>query len=61
MNKKKREGFRSFESVELIASGYEWVCPHCDILNKEIEVPVRVTCRKCRSQLRVRNAEHAYG
>lgn len=35
----------NMESVDLIASGYEWVCPHCDKLNREIEITQTVTCR----------------
>jgi len=27
------------EEVNLIASGYEWICPHCETLNEEIEIP----------------------
>jgi hypothetical protein len=35
------------ESVDLIASGYEWTCPKCDKLNHEIEFKYgeKVKCR----------------
>jgi hypothetical protein len=33
------------KSVDIIASGYEWICPKCDKLNLEIEITETVTCR----------------
>lgn len=27
------------EQVDIIASGYEWECPHCGYLNRLIEYP----------------------
>jgi hypothetical protein len=33
------------DTVDLIASGYEWICPHCDKLNHEIEATETVMCR----------------
>ena len=47
------------ESVELIASGYEWVCPECDTLNKEIEVTKTVKCKKCHTTFEVQDYAHA--
>lgn len=47
------------ESVELIASGYEWVCPHGKHLNREIEVTQEVTCRKCKRVYDVQDYHHA--
>ena len=49
------------ESVELIASGYEWTCPHCDHLNNEIEIPEKVIYSKCKREYEVENADHAWG
>jgi len=49
------------ESVELIASGYEWTCPNCDKLNEEIEILVKVKCVVCGREFEVENADHAWG
>jgi len=55
---------KSGQSVELIASGYEWTCPNpkCEeYLNKEIEVKEKVKCRKCRRTFIVVDYQHAIG
>ena len=49
------------DSVYLIAAGYEWTCPHCDIMNTEIEFTPKVTCLTCKQEFRVADADHAYG
>lgn len=49
------------ECVEIIAGGYEWECPHCEILNKEIEITTYVTCPKCHRKFFVYDHHHAYG
>ena len=49
------------DSVELIASGYEWECPHCDTLIKEIEIPETVMCSECRKEYEVDTTDHAWG
>lgn len=46
--------------VDLIASGYEWVCPDCETLNKEIEVKETVTCSGCGHTFDANPPEHAY-
>ena len=55
--------------VDLIASGYEWICPTCGKLNHEISVPElaedginngAVICT-CGQRFRVNTPEHAYG
>ena len=48
-------------SVELIASGYEWICPNCDDINHEIEVTERVQCDNCHASYDVADYEHAIG
>ena len=36
------------ETVDIIASGYEWVCPCCNTLNRLIECPdEQVMCQQC--------------
>ena len=55
------------ETVELIASGYEWTCPHCsedsaiDVVQHEIEVVDFVTCDECGRDFKVDEAYHAIG
>ena len=47
------------ETVVLIASGYEWTCPNCEALNKEIEVNEKVICASCGNVYLVEDVEHA--
>ena len=47
------------ESVQLIASGYEWICPDCNSFNKEIEVTERVKCHSCKKTYAVDDYYHA--
>jgi len=49
------------EGVYLIASGYEWMCEDCDIMNTEIEVTKTVKCRRCNKVYLVEDSEHAIG
>ena len=51
------------DSVDIIASGYEWVCPVCNRLNREIEITETVTCcgADCREEFEANPPEHAYG
>lgn len=51
---------QEYETVELIAAGYEWNCPTCDHLNKEIEILNTVTCRACERQFQVTEYDHAH-
>jgi len=46
--------------VYLIAAGYEWECPDCKRLNREIETSETVTC-DCGQAFDVFATEHAYG
>lgn len=48
------------ETVDLIASGYEWECPKCGELNKEVEVEKIVYCGKCGRAYEVNPPHHAY-
>jgi len=49
------------EEIDLIAGGYEWECPDCEALNKEIEIPSdgHVKCVKCGSVYKVSDYHHA--
>ena len=48
------------QSVDLVASGYDWWCPRCEQLNQEIELSETVRCRKCLCTFVVDDAAHAY-
>ena len=48
------------KQVELIAAGYEWVCPLCDALNREIEVTEKVYCPECDEWFEVADYYHAH-
>ena len=48
------------ESVDVVASGYEWVCPFCDLLNKDIEHKTEVTCQSCLVTYEAEPPNHAY-
>ena len=49
------------KAVDIIASGYEWVCPICLEHNKEIEITEKVKCQICDAEFETNPAEHAYG
>jgi rubrerythrin len=48
-------------SVDIIASGYEWICPICGHYQKEIEVLEIVTCNICGESFFTNPPEHAMG
>lgn len=50
------------ETVDIIASGYEWICPACDTLNKEMEYTEQVNCGnpQCFTEFETNPPEHAY-
>ena len=49
------------DSVDLIASCYEWICPACGELNHEIEATGEVACSHCQSEYEANPPEHAQG
>ena len=49
------------ETVEMIAAGYEWICPKCDQLNRMIEWREWVTCENCHGDFPANPPEHAVG
>jgi hypothetical protein len=51
---------KSKETVELIASGYEWTFPRCTAVQSEIEARAKVTCGKCHTEFATDPPEHAY-
>lgn len=48
------------QTVEIIASGYEWICPKCDSLNKDIEVKESVKCEYCHKEFKTGYPRHAF-
>ena len=48
------------ESVDIIASGYEWICPGCETFNKEIEITETVQCKGCGAVFETNPPEHAF-
>ena len=46
--------------VDIIASGYEWICPDCETLNREIEITEIVKCACCDAEFETDLPEHAY-
>ncbi|KKN19124.1 hypothetical protein LCGC14_0948800 [marine sediment metagenome] len=49
------------KSVDIIASGYEWICPACKRYNTEIEVLEIVECSRCKNWFNTNLPEHAMG
>ncbi|KKN71225.1 hypothetical protein LCGC14_0422680 [marine sediment metagenome] len=48
-------------TVDIIARGYEWICPSCEHFNTEIEILEVVKCEQCKDWFITNPAEHAYG
>ena len=48
------------EPVDLIASGYEWICGNCGTMNTEIEIYESVGCNDCGATFYTGDAEHAF-
>jgi uncharacterized protein (DUF983 family) len=59
-NKKKEE---DIPVVDVIASGYEWICPACDTFHKIIEFPKNPIrrCSNCQIKVELNYPEHALG
>lgn len=47
--------------VDIIASGYEWICPDCETLNREIEINETVKCVCCDAEFETNPPEDAFG
>lgn len=48
------------DTVDIIASGYEWRCPKCNTLNKELEYNTVVECTVCYMEFAANPPDHAY-
>lgn len=46
--------------VQLVASGYEFICPGCGHFNRVIEVTETVICERCEGEFEVGEIGHAY-
>ena len=57
---KKKDKWKE-QTVDLIAAGYEWICPNCDKNNSEIEVVEKVLCNECQLEFKVTDYDHALG
>lgn len=49
------------ETVDVIASGYEWTCPKCKNFNNEIQSLEHVKCKECETVFNTQPPEHCYG
>ncbi len=59
MNKFKEESDIP-ESVDVIASSYEWECPVCGKLIREVAYSEEVTCHWCKKKFIANLPEHAF-
>ena len=48
------------ETVDLVASGYDWACPGCEKFNHVIELNETVICAGCKKEYEVKEVHHAY-
>lgn len=61
-----KQGIDAYESinrsdpVDIIARGYEWMCPYCSDLNVEYEYREFFFCSKCGKKVDMNNPEHAF-
>ena len=58
---RKRKKTKEMQTVDLIASGYEWTCPECGNLHHEIEANGPVVCDCCKKVFETNPPEHAIG
>ena len=52
---------KEIKTVDIIASGYEWICPECGADHDEIEWMTIVTCSNCNTEFQTNPPEHAMG
>ena len=48
------------DGIELIASGYDWWCPKCEMDAHVVELVEQVTCPQCDTDYEVESFDHAY-
>lgn len=49
------------KTVDIIASGYEWICPDCDTLNRVNGLTEIVKCGCCGREFETNPPEDAFG
>lgn len=54
------EELAELDTVDIIASGYEWGCLVCNTSNTEMEIYNQVTCSDCKSVFTVGGVRHAH-
>lgn len=52
---------RAENTIIMVASGYDWVCPTCKAKNHEIETVLDVECENCGAEFEVWEWVHAGG
>jgi hypothetical protein len=52
--------YETGKSVDMIAIGYEWICPNCEEYNKEIKITEKVSCTSCNEVCKTNPPEHAH-
>ena len=57
----KNEQNQEYPLVDVIAAGYEWICPECDLFHKMVGFPKHVikTCAGCGLEVELDIPEHA--
>jgi len=50
------------EMVDVVACGYEWICPICDTYHRIISFPKNpvVVCDACETTVKLNSPKHAY-
>ena len=50
----------NLQYVDMIAKGYDWICPNCDVWNEVMEIVETVECINCDKIFYTEYVEHAY-
>ena len=48
-------------TVDIIATGYEWMCPDCETLNRKTGLTEIVTCSCCGAEFETNPPEDVFG
>lgn len=60
MTDEPKEMEAKLQSVDLIVSGYEWTCPVCHSLKREIEAKSELECPQCESKFNCGELRHTF-
>ncbi len=47
-------------TVDVIASGFEWICPNCEFIHRDIEITSSLHCSRCNIDFERGEVHHAY-